>query len=143
MTTTFPEFQDDGITHTKMLKQRQNEYHFLGARVEEYHKLRGLQRSRQWTEAMMKPGTKQQEYAGVSGRQREDRLPEGIPSCRRKDTNNTFFARKFNPQAVRLYPPFSSVQLLTRVRLCDSMNCSTPGFPAHHQLPELTQTHVH
>ena len=23
------------------------------------------------------------------------------------------------------------------------MNCSTPGFPVHHQLPELTQTHVH
>ena len=27
--------------------------------------------------------------------------------------------------------------------LCDPMNCSTPGFPVHHQLPELTQTHVH
>ena len=23
------------------------------------------------------------------------------------------------------------------------MDCSTPGFPVHHQLPELTQTHVH
>ena len=27
--------------------------------------------------------------------------------------------------------------------LCDSMDCSTPGFPVHHQLPELTQTHVY
>ena len=26
---------------------------------------------------------------------------------------------------------------------CDPMGCSTPGFPAHHQLPELAQTHVH
>ena len=26
---------------------------------------------------------------------------------------------------------------------CDPMGCSTPGFPVHHQLPELTQTHVH
>ena len=25
----------------------------------------------------------------------------------------------------------------------DLMDCSTPGFPVHHQLPELTQTHVH
>ena len=25
--------------------------------------------------------------------------------------------------------------------LCDPMNCSTPGLPVHHQLPELTQTH--
>ena len=27
--------------------------------------------------------------------------------------------------------------------LCDPMNCSMPGFPVHHQLPELAQTHVH
>ena len=27
--------------------------------------------------------------------------------------------------------------------LCDPIACSTPGFPVHHQLPELTQTHVH
>ena len=26
---------------------------------------------------------------------------------------------------------------------CNPMNCSTPGFPVHHQLPEFTQTHVH
>ena len=26
--------------------------------------------------------------------------------------------------------------------LCNSMNCSTPGFLVHHQLPELAQTHV-
>ena len=24
---------------------------------------------------------------------------------------------------------------------CNPMDCSTPGFPVHHQLPELTQTH--
>ena len=27
--------------------------------------------------------------------------------------------------------------------LCDLMDCSMPGFPIHHQLPELAQTHVH
>ena len=27
--------------------------------------------------------------------------------------------------------------------LSDPMNCSTPGLPVHHQLPESTQTHVH
>ena len=36
----------------------------------------------------------------------------------------------------------SSVQLLSRVRLCDCLDCRTPGFPVHHQLPELTQTLV-
>ena len=27
--------------------------------------------------------------------------------------------------------------------VCNPMNCRTPGLPAHHQLPEFTQTHVH
>ena len=27
--------------------------------------------------------------------------------------------------------------------LCDPMDCSTPGFLVHHQLLELTQTHIH
>ena len=37
---------------------------------------------------------------------------------------------------------FSSVTQLCPT-LCDPMDCSTPGFPVHHQFPELTQTHVH
>ena len=36
---------------------------------------------------------------------------------------------------------FSSVTQLC-LALCDSIDCSTPGFPVHHQLLELTQTHV-
>ena len=27
--------------------------------------------------------------------------------------------------------------------VCDPMNCSMPGLPVHHQLPEFTQIHVH
>ena len=27
--------------------------------------------------------------------------------------------------------------------LYDLMDCRTPGFPVHHQLPELAQTHVY
>ena len=27
--------------------------------------------------------------------------------------------------------------------LCDPMDCSMPGFPVHHRLLELTQTHIH
>ena len=27
--------------------------------------------------------------------------------------------------------------------LCNPMDCSTPGSPVRHQLPELAQTHVH
>ena len=36
-----------------------------------------------------------------------------------------------------------SVQSLSHVRLCDPMDCSMPGLPVRHQLPEFTQTHVH
>ena len=39
--------------------------------------------------------------------------------------------------------PFSSVQSLSRVLLCDPPDESQPGLPVHHQLPEFTQTRVH
>ena len=45
-----------------------------------------------------------------------------------------------------LFHMLFSVQFSTVTRscltLCDPMDCSMPGFPVHHQLPELTQTHV-
>ena len=45
---------------------------------------------------------------------------------------------------IYLWFQFSSIQLLSCVWLfCDPMDCSIPGFPIHHQLPEFTQTHVH
>ena len=37
---------------------------------------------------------------------------------------------------------FSSVAQ-SCLTLCDPVACNTPGFPVHHQLPELAQTHVH
>ena len=41
-----------------------------------------------------------------------------------------------------LHPQFSSVTQ-SCLTLCDPMNWSKPGFPVHHQLPELVQIHVH
>ena len=41
---------------------------------------------------------------------------------------------------------FSSIQFKVSqlcLTLCDPIDCSTLGFPVHHQLLELTQTHVH
>ena len=49
-------------------------------------------------------------------------------------------------------PPLPSfwvlkVQFSSVARSCltlfNPMNCSMPGLPVHHQLPEFTQTHVH
>ena len=39
----------------------------------------------------------------------------------------------------------ASVSSVTQLclTLCDPMDCSTPGLPVHHQLPDLGQTHVH
>ena len=48
------------------------------------------------------------------------------------------------PEKIILIPQvqFSSVTQSCST-LCDPMNCSTPGLPVHHHLPEFTQTHVH
>ena len=55
-----------------------------------------------------------------------------------------------DPQCSRFISPFvqfswdhfSSVTQLC-LTICNPMDCSIPGFPVHHQLLELTQTHVH
>ena len=39
-------------------------------------------------------------------------------------------------------PQFSSVAQ-SCLTLCDSMNCSTPDLPVHHQILEFTQTYIH
>ena len=45
---------------------------------------------------------------------------------------------------LEIFLPPSTVQFSPSVMsLCNPMNCSTPGLPVHHQLPEFTQTHVH
>ena len=44
-------------------------------------------------------------------------------------------------------PETSTVQLSSATQLCptlcDPIDCSTPGLPVPHQLPEFTQTHLH
>ena len=54
--------------------------------------------------------------------------------------NVRLYVKKRKKEAVCFQ--FSSVAHLC-LTLCDPMNCSTPGLPVHHQLPEFTQTHVH
>ena len=52
----------------------------------------------------------------------------------------TFFL--INAETQDAYVQFSSVAQLCPT-FCNPMDCSTPGLPVHHQLPELTQTDVH
>ena len=50
--------------------------------------------------------------------------------------------RAFRHTVTKVWVQFSSVAQSCPT-LCNPMNCSTPGLPVHHQLPEFTQTHVH
>ena len=45
----------------------------------------------------------------------------------------------------RIFEEFLQFSSVTQscLTLCDPMHRSTPGLPVHHQLPEITQTHVH
>ena len=48
---------------------------------------------------------------------------------------------------IRIRTSFSQSQFSSVAQscltLCNCMGCSMPGFPVHHQLPELAQIHVH
>ena len=50
--------------------------------------------------------------------------------------------RRFREREKQMKDQFSSVAQSCST-LCNLMDCSTPGFPVHHKLPELAQTHVH
>ena len=49
---------------------------------------------------------------------------------------------EFHVQYSLIKVQFSSVTQLCPP-LCNPMDCSMPGFPVHHQLLELVQTHLH
>ena len=48
---------------------------------------------------------------------------------------------KKKKKKISVLSSFSAVQV--GPTLCNPMDCSTPGFPFLHRLPESTQTHVH
>ena len=71
-----------------------------------------------------------------------------------KDTTKTSFGNRIRKEFGKLdrgfficvFPPcyfFVVVQLLSHVRLWDPMDCSTPGLPVLHHLPEVAQTHIY
>ena len=65
----------------------------------------------------------------------EDPLEEGMA------THSNILAGR-NPMDRGAWSGLRSVQSLSQT-LCDPTDCSTPGLPVHHQIPELAQTHVH
>ena len=63
------------------------------------------------------------------------------------DSINENKSSRWMPQVLAYLVAQSSVQFISVTQscltLCDPMDCSTPGFLVHHQLPELAQTQVH
>ena len=56
-----------------------------------------------------------------------------VTHCSKPSFQSYFFLLlSLSSQSAQLHPT-----------LCDPMGCSTPGFPVHHELLELAQTHVH
>ena len=60
------------------------------------------------------------------------------------------FASNAGDPGLCLFPVYSKSHKKIKVlvaqsgpTLCGPMDCSPPGLPVHHQLPEFTQTHVH
>ena len=51
------------------------------------------------------------------------------------------FASEFSVSYISIHIIY--VVVLSHVQLCDPMDCSTPGFPVLHCLPEFAQTRVH
>ena len=67
---------------------------------------------------------------------------EGEKRKERKKQERHWFCFKDQSKCHLPVDQFSSVAQLC-LTLCDPMDCSTPGLPVHHQLPEFTQIHVH
>ena len=66
------------------------------------------------------------------------------PGFQETDPENSGKTHRASITVLALWLQFSSVQSLSPVRLfATPMDCSTPGLPVHHQLTELTETHVH
>ena len=66
----------------------------------------------------------------------------GVAIIVNKRVRNAVLGCSFkNDRMISVHFQFSSVAQ-SYLTLCDPVNCSTPGLPVHHQLPEFTQTHV-
>ena len=57
-------------------------------------------------------------------------------------SSTTYIIPKLNPFVSVSSVQFSSLAQSCQT-LCNPMDCSTPGLPAHRQLPEFTETHAH
>ena len=72
-------------------------------------------------------------------------LPSIFPSIRVLSSESVLHIRwpKYWSFSFSISPSSEYFNFMSCLTLCKPTDCSTPGFSVHHQLPELTQTHVH
>ena len=72
-------------------------------------------------------------------------LPLNLSPCSRTKTTLTFYLCVPSLTLLPSHQPSVQFSSVTQscLTLCDPVDCSTSGFPVHHQLLELTQTCVH
>ena len=88
-----------------------------------------------WREAMAEPCLKIQRPRALStGYRSLEYSPQVVVNLAKHE--------KFNLAKSWKVIQFSSVAWSCPT-FCNPINCSTPGLPVHHQLPEFIQTHVH
>ena len=71
------------------------------------------------------------------------RIGSSAGRWRKRNTGASCWSAGTRLQAGKqIYSQFTSVAQSCPT-LCNLVDCSTPGLPVHHQIPEFTQTHVH
>ena len=68
--------------------------------------------------------------------------PGGLQSMKSQRVGHDWAANTFTFHTYTYSVQFRSIAQSCPT-LCNLMDCSMPGRPVHHQLPEFTQTHVH
>ena len=72
--------------------------------------------------------------------------PHLIPPVYSRRPLSTWHTKLFNQvwrSTVNITLQWNSSVSVQSLSLCNPTDCSMPGLPVHHQLPEFTQTHVH
>ena len=70
-------------------------------------------------------------------------LRAGVTTVTYIDTAPAKFIVMHDEIWIRLWKALCCSIAQSRPTLCNPMDCSTPGFPILHYLPEFAQTHVH
>ena len=73
------------------------------------------------------------------------RIGHDVATEQQQITNKKMNVLKTNglKKILRQIPSQFSSVTQSCLTLCDPIDCSRPGLPVYHQLPEFTQTHVH